>query len=249
MLDYVKIGRKIKEARDHQGLTQDELAAILNYKTGVTISGWERGVRKACTQDLLKLANVLHQELEYFLGEGSLEIEKIDPASVFQKNVGELLGVRYIPVVGKIAAGRPLLAMEDIETTIMVPLDVTPVPDFALRVSGDSMVDAGIKDGNLALIKRQDYVDFPGQIAAVLIGEEATLKYVFPDNHGGCWLVAANRRYQPVNVTSVEDVHIIGVYAGGYQPAPTTAPFAFNPPQEPQTGGYDLEEVREEIKE
>jgi repressor LexA len=230
MLDYVKVGRKIKEARDHQGLTQDQLAAILNYKTGVTISGWENGNRKIGTDDLLKLANVLHQPLEYFIGEGPLETERIDPASMSQKSLGELLGVRYIPVVGKIAAGRPLFAMEDIETKIPIPVGTTPKPDFALRVGGDSMIDDGIKDGNLALIKRQDNIDFPGQIAAVVIGEETALRYVFPSEDGGCWLVAGNHACQPVKVSNIEDAHIIGVYAGGFQPAPASASFQFTPP-------------------
>ena len=89
-----------------------------------------------------------------------------------------------IPLVGSIAAGSPILAVENIEDTL--PVDPKLFCDsgevFALRVRGESMIGAGIQDGDLVLIRRQDWAD-NGEIVAVLIGEEATLKRFYREHH------------------------------------------------------------------
>lgn len=249
-LDYEEIGRRIKQAREQQGLTQPQLAAILNYTSATVIHGWEAGKRHVSLDDLLKLVNVLHKPFDYFMGKeipGSPNAP--DPTDLLQQRLGQILGVDYVPLLGNIAAGRPIVAMENLTTKkVPVPIDLPFKPDFALKTQGDSMIDAGIEEGSLVFIKRQDYVDFSGQIAAVVLGEEATLKYVFAADDGTYWLVPANKKYRPVQVKDIADAHIIGIYAGAFKYAPIAAPFAFTPPQEPQTGSYDFGDVREEDK-
>lgn len=113
-----------------------------------------------------------------------------------------------VPIVGRIAAGRPIEALENFEGTI----DVGTYPDtFAVRVVGDSMEGAGIQHGDLALVRAGDRVE-NGQIAAVAVDGEATVKrvYVEPD---GLRLVPENPKYRETVVTG-EDVRILGRVVG-----------------------------------
>lgn len=84
-----------------------------------------------------------------------------------------------MPLLGRIAAGNPSVVVEDIEAEIPLPRAYYRGRDlFALRVRGDSMIDAGIRDGDIAIVeKRPDAKS--GQIAAVIVGDDATLKRVF----------------------------------------------------------------------
>jgi repressor LexA len=91
---------------------------------------------------------------------------------------------RGIPLVGTIAAGSPILATENIEDYIdFTSFFVSNSPVFALTVKGDSMLKAGIMNGDKVVIKRQPRVD-DGEIAAVLVGEEATVKRVYRKRNG-----------------------------------------------------------------
>ena len=102
--------------------------------------------------------------------------------------------LRTIPLIGTIACGEPILAEENLEGQAFCPENVSA--DFALRCKGDSMINARIFDGDIVYIRQQDTVE-DGQIAAVLIDEEATLKRVhfFPDR---IVLEAANPLYPPI---------------------------------------------------
>lgn len=86
---------------------------------------------------------------------------------------------RMVPVVGRIAAGRPVLAIENIEGRVALDRSLARWKEvFLLRVQGDSMIDAHIQDNDLALVRPQPLVE-NGEVAAVLIGEEATVKRFF----------------------------------------------------------------------
>ncbi len=118
-----------------------------------------------------------------------------------------------IPLVGRVAAGEPILAEESIEDT----LDVGQVFGdtgglFALRVRGDSMVDAGILEGDLVVVRQRDQAR-PGEIVVALVGDEATVKYYRPRNDR-IELVPANSKYQPIRVAPDEDFRILGIVTG-----------------------------------
>jgi repressor LexA len=104
-----------------------------------------------------------------------------------------------VPIIGRVAAGAPLLAEQNIEGTVAVDRDLMSGENtFALRVKGDSMVGAGIFDGDLVFARPQG--DFKrGEIVVAVIGEEATIKYFYPDN-GRIRLEPANRFYGPIVV-------------------------------------------------
>lgn len=119
-----------------------------------------------------------------------------------------LEAMRRVPVLGTIAAGQPLLAVEEGDETIALPADVLPVGDvFALRVRGDSMIEEQIYDGDLALIEQMPVVP-DKTIAAVLVEEEATLKTVrFLDDN--IVLMPANAAFRPM-IYRPDEVRILG---------------------------------------
>lgn len=106
--------------------------------------------------------------------------------------------VRRIPVLGRVAAGEPILAEEHFTEYVDVVLDGTHV-DYALYAQGDSMINAGIHDGDLVLVRRQPTVK-NGDIAVVLIDDEATLKR-FYRTENGVILKPENPKYEPMFYT------------------------------------------------
>ncbi len=118
-----------------------------------------------------------------------------------------------IPIVGGIAAGAPLVAEENIEEYVSFPKNafVSGV-HFGLRVRGDSMIEAGIFDGDLAVIRQQPVAD-NGDIVAALVEDEATLK-IFRKETDHIALVPANSAYQPI---MVDAVNILGKLAAVFR--------------------------------
>ncbi|MFE0455655.1 transcriptional repressor LexA [Streptomyces sp. NPDC058914] len=102
-----------------------------------------------------------------------------------------------VPLVGRIAAGTPLLAEEMVEDVYSLPRQVVGEGDlFALTVSGDSMIDAAICDGDIVTVRRQDSADH-GDIVAALLDDEATVK-VLRRQDGQVWLMPRNPSYEPI---------------------------------------------------
>lgn len=120
-----------------------------------------------------------------------------------------------IPVVGRVAAGQPILAVENLEGTVVVDKEFLERQEnvFALKVTGDSMKDAGIHHGDL-LFCRQQKVAERGQIVVALIGEETTVKYYYPEA-GRVRLEPANEAYGPIIVdASMPDFSVLGRVIG-----------------------------------
>lgn len=122
-----------------------------------------------------------------------------------------------IPIMGRVAAGLPALAEESIEGHLEPEgLFGDPAGLFALRVRGDSMIDAGILEGDYVVVRRQERAS-AGDIVVGLLGEEATVKYYRPRG-SHIELVAANPKYQPIVVgkgaDSDSEFRILGVVSG-----------------------------------
>ena len=118
-----------------------------------------------------------------------------------------------VPVIGKITAGAPILAVENVTDTFPIPIDfVGNSESFMLTVRGESMIEAGILDGDYILVKRQNTAD-SGQIVVALIGDEATVKTFYKERD--------HIRLQPENSTMepiiVPDCKILGKVAGVFR--------------------------------
>ena len=110
-----------------------------------------------------------------------------------------------LPLVGAVAAGAPILAEEHVEDHVAAPF----AADYLLRVKGDSMINAGILDGDLVAVKQQDTAR-DGEIVVALMGEEATVKRVYREP-GGVRLEAENEAYEPIRSP---DIKVIGRVVG-----------------------------------
>ncbi len=118
-----------------------------------------------------------------------------------------------IPILGRVAAGQPTLAEENLEGALepdRVFGDTAGL--FALRVRGDSMIDAGILEGDYVVVRGQERAN-AGEIVVGLLGDEATVKYYQP-KRGAIELVAANPKYAPIEVGADADFRILGVVRG-----------------------------------
>jgi repressor LexA len=114
-----------------------------------------------------------------------------------------------IPVLGTIAAGQPILAVENCESEILVDeSSIGKGKFFALKIKGDSMINAGINQGDLVIIRRQPVAE-NGEIVAALLDDEATIKRLKMDD-GRVFLLPENEKYSPIEVTYREDFRILG---------------------------------------
>ena len=118
-----------------------------------------------------------------------------------------------IPILGRVAAGRPTLAEENHEGTLEASeVFGDPRGLFALKVRGDSMIDAGILAGDYVVVRHQDNA-IAGEIVVALVGDEATVKYYRP-LEDSVELVPANPKYEPIVVAEETDFRILGTVRG-----------------------------------
>lgn len=180
----LQLYKNIKSRRQSLGLTQADLASLTGYADKSMIAKIEKGLVDLPQSKIQTFADALHTTASALMG-----TEVMLPS-----NIIPMPTMRRIPLLGSIACGEPILAQENLEGDVDVPDHVHA--DFALRCRGDSMINARIFDGDIVYIRRQDEVE-DGQIAAVLIGDEATLKRVrlFPDHLS---LEPENPRYRPI---------------------------------------------------
>jgi repressor LexA len=150
-----------------------------------------------------------------FLRKKGLLASRMGTAGSKKRSLMSLVSVPSsgVPLVGRIAAGVPIEAIENVEQSIDLAdlgIDNSDGGYFALRVKGESMIDAHILDNDLVVIKKQPETG-PNDIAAVLWNNEATLKYVVKKD-GAVYLVPANGKMSPVEVTeeNTEKFEILG---------------------------------------
>lgn len=122
-----------------------------------------------------------------------------------------------VPILGRVAAGKPLLAVENQEGALSLNADLLGTgAHFALKVQGDSMIDAGIEDGDHVIVRQQDEAN-PGDIVVALLGEEVTVKRLRKQG-AALFLEAANAAYAPIPLTrQSSSPRILGVVVGLYR--------------------------------
>lgn len=204
---------RLSQALEARGMK----AADLSKKTKVaegTISCYINGRYEAKQNRVQVFAEALDVNPAWLMGyDVPMEAEHSQPAPrPIPKGFEPMPKMKKIPLVGSIACGTPILAQQNIDGHVDAPEDIRC--DFALRCKGDSMIGAGIHDGDAVYIHIQPEVE-NGEIAAVRIGEEATLKRVYYQN-GTLTLMPANAAYAPMVYTGPElnDVQIEGKAVG-----------------------------------
>lgn len=188
-------GERIRQLRIEKDMTQEMLGEKIGVKKAA-IYKYENGLVVNLKRDIIeKLANVLEVSPSYLMG--------LDDIKDVPQGFQPVPSMKKIPRVGRIACGTPILAEENVEEYDSVPEHWKA--DFTLVCVGDSMAPK-IQDGDLVAIKQQETVE-NGQIAAVLINNEATLKrvYVYPDK---LILRPENPEYEPIVIMNGESSNI-----------------------------------------
>ena len=202
------IGKRIKDLRTSLGMTQDELAKLTGYKSRSSIQKIESGERDITQSTIAAFAKALKVTPSVIMGWEENNKNNTAPDYSNIKGIMPLPEMRKVPLLGAIACGEPIYREED--EWISLPSDIKA--DFCLRCEGDSMIDARINDGDIVFIKSCPEVE-NGQIAAVSIDNEVTLKRVFyyPEKNR-LVLYPENKAYEPFVYMNEElnDVRILG---------------------------------------
>lgn len=168
-------GQKIKKLRESKELSMDKLVSIYNNKFNgkmnkSTLSRYENGLQEPMYTVVKNLAELFNVSIDYLSSDDETEID------CNRIGIIPLPKTKKLPLLGTIACGEPILADENIEEYIETPEDIHAT--FCLRCKGDSMINARIYDGDIVYIREQFDVE-NGEIAAVLIDDEATLKRIY----------------------------------------------------------------------
>lgn len=199
------LAERIKELRLERGLSLRELADACETSKSA-ISMYERGKRRPKYETLEAIADVFNVDMEYLLGKSEVRnkaanllgfdsLEAAYNAGCLMPSEIRPISMKRFPMLGEIACGEPIFANEDHESYIDASADIKA--DFCLTAKGDSMIGARIHDGDVVFIKKQPIVE-NGEIAAVVIDNEATLKrwYFYPDEKK-LVLAAENSAFAP----------------------------------------------------
>lgn len=192
-----EIGKKIKEKRKAIGMTQEELAAKLGYKNKSSIAKIETGTNDIVQSKVVAFAKVLDTTVAYLMGWDNSPVKK---------------GVR-INVLGRVAAGIPIDAIEDIIDTEEISKELAQTGEFfGLQIYGNSM-EPRICDGDVVIVRQQNDAESGDIVIATVNGDEATCKRL-RKYRDGIELVSNNPSYDPMFFSNKEilskPVKIIG---------------------------------------
>ena len=221
-------GEKIKALRLERGMTLEQVGDVVGVGKS-TVRKWESGQIANMRRDKIALlAQALGVTPGYLMGWETLNEVHADTIATLEKRLETMIAKQAldqslpsnvqpiselhrqsIPLIGKVAAGQPIMAETDYETFVTSPVEC----DAALEVEGESMVPT-YQPGDIVYIKHQRTVR-DGQVAVVLLDDSATLKHVYREKDG-LTLVSDNKDYSPIHVTDAEYdyVAIYGVPVG-----------------------------------
>lgn len=206
------VGDRIRQARLEQDVTQQELADYIGVSKQAVYKYENNIVTNIPTDKVDAIAKRLRVSPAYLMGWEEKPAPAASKEPTIPSGFEPMPKMKKVPLIGSIACGDPITAEQNIEKMVDVPENIRC--DFSLTCHGDSMIDAGIHDRDVVYIHIQPVVE-NGQIAAVRIGEEATLKRVYYSG-GTLTLMPANPAYAPMVYTGpqLEEVQIEGRAVG-----------------------------------
>lgn len=212
--------------KDPNVLNKREKAILKFIEKNIKAKGYPPSVREIGKAVDLKSTATVHSYLNQLEEKGYIKKESqkgrtlkllkggiLDDQERIEKPIYNEKELAFVPVVGKITAGAPILAVENVTDTFPIPVDfVGNSESFMLTVRGESMIEAGILDGDYILVKKQNTAS-NGEIVVALIGEEATVKTFYKEKD--------HIRLQPENSTMdpiiVPNCEILGKVAGVFR--------------------------------
>lgn len=191
----------------HNDLTEKERRVFDYLVSSINENGYAPSVRDIAASLGIKSTSSVHLYLHNLESKGMIEQDagKRRTIRICAPFAG---GMGRVPLLGAITAGSPILAVENFEGYVDLPWNTSKYPEselFALRVKGESMIEAGILDGDIVIVHRCTYAD-NGRIVVALVGDEATVK-TFYKERGHFRLQPENSTMQPI---IVDDVSLLG---------------------------------------
>lgn len=202
-----KFNERLRQLRTAKDLSQFEFAKQIGISKS-SVNMYERGEREPNFKMLEVIADYFNVDMDYLLGKTNIPLKNSVESQMLPSSIIPMPEMHKVPLLGTIACGAPVFAEEHMDGEVDIPSYIHA--DFALRCEGDSMINARIFNGDIAYIRKQDTVE-SGEIAAVLIENEATLKRVrLFDDHIS--LEPENPMYKPFVFWGEEmnSVHILG---------------------------------------
>ena len=180
---------------------------ILDFiKAEIEDKGYPPSVREICAAVGLRSTSTVHAHLNHLEEQGLIRRDSTKPRALEVLDGSHARG-RSVPLVGRVTAGQPILAVENIEDYLMLPQSMLGKDDlFCLRVQGESMIDIGILDGDIVVLRQQDFADNGDIVVAMTEDDEATLKRIFYED-GRVRLQPENRTMNPIYA---DDVTVLG---------------------------------------
>jgi repressor LexA len=193
-----------------EGLTPRQEQVLEFIRESVRANGYPPTVREICTALRLSSPSTVHAHLANLERLGLIKRDPTKPRAL--DVVQDLRPRRPLPLVGRVAAGQPILAEENIEEYVDVPAFLRrDDDDFVLRVRGDSMVDAGIFNDDFIVVHQQDEVQ-NGEIVVALVGDEATTKRFYREGRT-VRLQPESENHEPI-IVNADEVELVGRVVG-----------------------------------
>ena len=202
----------------YEDLKQRETEILLYIKKSLELKGYPPTVREICKDLNIKSTSTVHSSMEKLEHKGYIRKDPTKPRAIeILDNQDDFLMHKKktvdIPIVGRVAAGEPVLAYQNIEDTFPIPTNFAEGKNlFILKVSGESMINVGIFDGDFVIIQKQDCA-VNGDKVLALIDDEATIKTFYKED-GYYRLQPENDFMEPI---VVKDLKILGKIVGLYR--------------------------------
>lgn len=195
-------------------LTNNEKAVYEYIQDKITYDGYAPSVRDIAAALGIRSTSTVHAYMRRLEEKGYITKEQGKSRAVKIERKGEPDKMLRVPILGKVAAGMPITAIQSCEGYVDYPVSMSRGKNslFALRVQGESMINAGILDGDIVVVENRRYAD-EGEIVVALIDDEATVKRFYHDN-GRIRLQPENNKMKPIYCT---DVMILGVVIANFR--------------------------------
>ncbi|PKM89573.1 MAG: repressor LexA [Firmicutes bacterium HGW-Firmicutes-12] len=192
----------------YEDLTERQLSILSYIKSEIRTRGYPPAVREIGCAVGLSSSSTVHSHLNQLENKGYIKRNPTKPRAIeiIDSDFSTTKEMIDVPIVGRVTAGAPILAVENIEETFPLPLEFVNTDEvFMLKIQGDSMINAGIFNGDMVVIKKQN-VARDGDIVVALLNDEATVKRFYKGfNH--IRLQPENDAYEPI---ITRDVQILG---------------------------------------
>ena len=197
----------------HLVFSPQENKIVTFIKQYISDNGYPPTIREICQGVGLSSPSTVHHHLRNLENKGVLLRNPTKPRAIELLDNKVTEDIKTVPLLGNVAAGYPVLAVESPEEEFPVPKILFPESDlFALRIKGDSMIEAGILPGDIIIVKKQETAENGDIVVAFIDGEVTVKKFWREQSQGTIKLIPANQKYEPIIIN--REAKILGKVIG-----------------------------------